>query len=80
MNTSYSYGLLKWHPIKDAPKDGTLILVKGYSGYLTHYTIITTAFYDADFRPKSPWLDNAYNSLEFEPLYYAELTERDLEL
>ena len=72
-----------WKPIETAPKDGTLILVKGNSGYMTHRTFIQTAYYDAAFRPLDPWIDVTTTCLSYcgyVPLYWTELTEEDLAL
>lgn len=70
--------MLEWKNIEFAPHDGTLVLVKGKSGYITHKTIIATAYFDPEYRPY--WLDACGDGLEFQPIFYAELSENDLSL
>ena len=53
-----------WRPISTAPLDGTLILVKGDSGNTTHKFFTMTAYYDAEYRPQSPWLDVCHDCLD----------------
>lgn len=55
---------LKWRPIYTAPHDRTLILVRGLSGYATHKLFVMSAYYDAEYRPLSPWLDVTDTCLE----------------
>jgi Protein of unknown function (DUF551) len=46
------------------PVSGELVLVTGDSGYTTHERFYISAYYDAEYRPLSPWQDVTNTSLE----------------
>lgn len=67
-----------WHPIKTAPHDGTLVLVTGFSGYIRHRRFVTAAYYDAEYRPLSPWQSVTNDSLSdhgWEPTHWRPMME-----
>ena len=49
-------------PIETAPKDGTYVLLFGDSGYIGTPLRCEVCKYDAEFRPKQPWVNHAGNS------------------
>ncbi|NIP54123.1 MAG: hypothetical protein GWN00_01495 [Aliifodinibius sp.] len=54
----------KLQPIETAPKDGTYILVAGDSGYTTTPLRFEACRYDAEYRPKSPWITHSNDCFE----------------
>jgi hypothetical protein len=49
-------------PVETAPKDGTYVLLFGDSGYIGTPLRCEVCKYDAEFRPKQPWVNHAGNS------------------
>lgn len=57
--------LLGWFAIDLVPPPSKeLILVMGPSGYIRHKTFVCAAYYDADYRPLSPWQSVMNDSLD----------------
>ena len=54
--------IIEWQPIETAPRDGTYILLGAPSGYTTTPLRVEVAKYDAEFRPRQPWVDYAGDS------------------
>jgi hypothetical protein len=54
----------RWQPISTAPKDGTYVLVAGDSGYITTPLRVEVCRYDAEYRPRSPWVNHANDCFE----------------
>lgn len=53
---------MNWQPIETAPKDGTYILLAGPSGYTTTPLRVEVCCYDAEYRPRQPWVNHANDS------------------
>ena len=51
-----------WMPIDTAPHDGTYILLAGPSGYMGTPLRVEVCKYDAEFRPKQPWVNHGGDS------------------
>lgn len=49
-------------PISTAPRDGTYILLFGPSGMTTTPLRCEVCKYDADYRPRQPWVNHDNNS------------------
>lgn len=50
---------MKWQPIETAPKNGTYVLLAGDSGYIGTPLRVAVCRHDAEYRPRSPWVDYA---------------------
>jgi hypothetical protein len=46
----------EWQPIETAPRDGTYILLAGDSGYTTTPLRVAVGRWDAEYRPRNPWV------------------------
>jgi hypothetical protein len=51
-----------WRPIRTAPRDGTFIIVASPSGYVSTPLRAAICRYDAEYRPKQPWVTHSGNS------------------
>ncbi len=51
-----------WRPIKTAPRDGTWIILAGPSGYCSTSLRAEICHYDAEFRPRQPWVNHSGDS------------------
>jgi len=55
-------GLLGMKPMEDAPRDGTYIILFAPSGYNTTQWRCEICHYDAEYRPRQPWVNHASDS------------------
>ena len=53
---------IKLNPIGTAPRDGTYILLFGDSGYNGTPLRAHVGHYDAEYRPRSPWVTHSQDS------------------
>jgi hypothetical protein len=51
-----------WRPLTTAPHDGTYVLLAGPSGYIGTPLRVEVCKYDAEFRPRQPWVNYAGDS------------------
>ena len=53
---------IKLQPIATAPRDGTYVLLFGPSGYTTTPLRCEVCRYDAEYRPRQPWVNHSNDS------------------
>ncbi len=51
-------------PISTAPLDGEYVLVFGHSGYTTTPLRCEVCKYDAEYSPRTPWVNHSNDSFE----------------
>lgn len=60
------------------PEKNTLVLVRGPSGYIHHREFFTSAYYNAEYRPHSPWLaisNDCLSDFGWKPTHWMPLDE-----
>ena len=56
--------IMRPRPIETAPRDGTYVILFGPSGYTTTPLRAEVCRYDAEYRPRQPWVNHANDSFE----------------
>lgn len=57
-------GIFGPRPMSSAPTDGRYVLLFGPSGYIGTPLRCEVCRYDAEYRPRQPWVNHASNSFE----------------
>ncbi len=69
---------MTWQLIETAPKDGSYILLAGDSGYINTPLRVEVCHWDAQYRPRQPWVNYARDSFldsGSEPTHWMPLPE-----